>query len=191
MGVVIADMSMSLDGFIAGPKDDDKPERELKALETLHAWMFAPHGDFEQIAQERFETVGAVVLGRRMFDLGEPFWGDNPSFHAPGARSTREEGRDSYYFVTDGMESSLAQARKAAERKDVMVMGGANMLQQVLRAGLLDELLLHVVPVLLGAGIRLFENMGVEPIELEQISMTESGGVTHLRFRVAGRRLDD
>jgi dihydrofolate reductase len=198
MGSVIADMSMSLDGFIAGPKDDDKPGRELEALETLHAWMFPPKGDFEEIERERFQGVGAVVMGRRMFDLGEGFWGDDPPFHMPVLVLTHNprdplvrKGGTTYFFVADGMESALARARKAADRKDVIVMGGANALQQYLRAGLLDELLVHVVPVLLGEGIRLFENTGVEPIELEQIGMTETAGVTHLRFRLAGRRQDD
>jgi dihydrofolate reductase len=194
MGIVTADMSMSLDGYIAGPKDDGNPGGELEALDTLHAWMFPPHGDFEQIARERFENVGAVVLGRRMFDLGEPFWGEDPSFHAPVFVLTHRakdplarKGGTTYFFVTDGMQRALAQAREAAGERNVMVMGGANALQQFLKAGLLDELLLHLVPVLIGEGIRLFENTGVEPIALEQMSMTETAGVTHLRFR-AGRR---
>lgn len=198
MGIVTADMSMSLDGFIAGPKDDGNPAGELEALDTLHAWMFPPHGDFEQIARERFENVGAVVLGRRMFDLGESYWGDNPSFHAPVFVLTHRakdplarKGGTTYYFVTDGVESALEQAREAAGRKDVMIMGGANALQQFLKAGLLDELLLHVVPVVLGEGIRLFEKTGVEPVELAQISVTETAGVTHLRFRIPGRRVND
>ena len=83
MGTVIFDMSMSLDGFIAGPKDDANPDREFGALEILHDWMFPPKGNFEEIAGERFKNVGAVVMGRRMFDLGEEPWGDNPVFHAP------------------------------------------------------------------------------------------------------------
>ena len=189
MGIVTADMSMSLDGFIAGPKDDDKPARELEALETLHAWMFPPNGDFQQIVRERFENVGAVVLGRRMFDLGEPFWGEDPSFHVPvfvlthrAKEPTRKEGWDHLLLCDRWNAECSGTGEEAAGRKDVMVMGGANALQQFLRAGLLDELLLHVVPVLLGEGIRLFENTGVEPIELEQIGMTESAGVTHLKI---------
>ncbi len=83
MGTVIFDMSMSLDGFIAGPKDDSNPDRELGALDILHDWMFPPKGNFQEIASERFKNVGAVVMGRRMFDPGEEPWGDNPVFHAP------------------------------------------------------------------------------------------------------------
>src|SRR5687768_1684206 len=83
MGTVISDMSMSLDGYIAGPKDDDKPDRELEALERLHDWMFPPKGNFQEIEGERFKNVGAVLMGRRMFNLGEEPWGDDPPFHMP------------------------------------------------------------------------------------------------------------
>jgi dihydrofolate reductase len=83
MGKVVSEMSMSLDGFIAGPKDDDKPDRELEALDRLHDWMFPPKGNFEEIAGERFKNVGAVLMGRRMFDAGEEPWGENTVFHAP------------------------------------------------------------------------------------------------------------
>src|SRR5688572_32532483 len=83
MGTVIIDMSMSLDGFIAGPKDDDKPDRELVALDRLHDWMFPPKGNFQEIERERFQNVGAVVMGRRMFNLGQEPWGDDPPFHMP------------------------------------------------------------------------------------------------------------
>lgn len=191
MAIVTADMSMSLDGFIAGPKDDGNPGRELEALERLHAWMFPPIGDFEQIERERFGNVGAVVMGRRMFDLGEPFWGDEPSFHAPvfvlthRARDPLErQGGTTYLFVTTGLDAALARAKKAAADRDVMVMGGANALQQFLKAGLLGEMLLHVVPVVLGEGIRLFDVPGMTPIEMETAGVMQSGGVAHVRLRV-------
>jgi len=191
MGTVIIDMSMSLDGFIAGPKDDDKPDRELEALESLHDWMFPPKGNFQEIEGERFKNVGAVVMGRRMFNLGEEPWGDNPPFHMPVFVLTHKprsklikEGGTTYTFVTDGIESALEKARAAAGEKDIVVMGGANAAQQFLKAGLLDEIHLHLVPVLLGEGIRLFENIGAEHIELEKIGVIEAPGVTHLRFRI-------
>src|SRR6266508_5467378 len=91
MGTVIFDMSMSLDGFIAGPKDDSNPDRELGALDILHDWMFPPKGNFQEIASERFKNDGAVVMGRRMFDPGEEPWGDNPVFHAPVFVLSRSE----------------------------------------------------------------------------------------------------
>ena len=191
MGTVVFDMSMSLDGFIAGPKDDDKPNRELEALDRLHDWMFPPKGNFQEIEGERFKNVGAVVMGRRMFNLGEEPWGDDPPFHMPVFVLTHQprskiikEGGTTYTFVTDGIESTLEKARAAAGEKDIVVIGGANAIQQFLKAGLLDEMHLHLVPVLLGEGIRLFENTGAEHIELEKISVIEAPSVTHLRFRV-------
>ena len=191
MGTVIFDMSMSLDGYIAGPKDDSNPERELGALDTLHDWMFSLKGKFEEITRERFKDVGAVVMGRRMFNLGEEPWGDDPPFHRPVfvlTHKPREKvvkhGGTTYTFVTDGIESTLQQAKAAAGDKDVILEGGARAIQQYLKAGLLDEIRLTVIPVLLGEGIRLFENLGTEHIELEKISVTDDHGVTHLRFRV-------
>lgn len=191
MGSVVSDMSLSLDGFIAGPKNDDQPERELAALDRLHDWMFPPKGNFQEIEGERFKDVGAVVMGRRMFNLGEGPWGNDPPFHVPVFVLTHhareplvKQGGTTYIFVTEGIESALAQARQAAGRKNVIVLGGANAIQQFLRAGLLDEMLLHFVPVLLGEGIRLFEQVGEEHIELEQVSVVEAHGVTHVRFHV-------
>ena len=192
---------MSLDGFIAGP--NDRPGNGMgDGGERLHEWVVKlaswreRHGlsggetsrDAE-ILDEAFENVGAIVLGRRMFDNAEG-WGDEPPFHMPVFVLTHEareklvkEGGTTFTFVTDGIESALAQAEAAAGDKDVAIGGGANTIQQYLRAGLLDEIQIHVVPVLLGDGIRLFENMGTEPIELASTRVLESPGVTHLRFR--------
>lgn len=187
----VTDISLSLDGFIAGPPADGQPDRELAGLDRLHDWMFPPKGDFQEIERERFGNVGAVVMGRRMFNLGEAPWGDDPPFHMPVFVLTHQareplvkQGGTTYFFVTGGLEGALARATQAAGPKNVIVMGGANTLQQFLKAGLLDEMHLHLVPVLLGEGIRLFENTGAEPLELEQLSLTASHGVTHLRLRV-------
>lgn len=191
MGTVILDMSMSLDGFIAGPKNDDLPDRELKALEILHDWMFPPKGNFQEIEAERFKNVGAVVMGRRMFNLGEEPWGDDPPFHMPVFVLTHKpkstlikEGGTTYTFITGGIESVLEKARAVVGEKDILVLGGANAMQQFLKAGLLDEMHIHLVPVLLGEGIRLFDNMGAEHIELEKIGIIETPSATHIRFRV-------
>jgi len=180
-----------MDGFIAGPRDDSNPDRELGALDILHNWMFSPEGKFEEIKRDRFKDVGAVVMGRRMFNLGEEPWGDNPPFHMPVFVLTHKpksklikEGGTTYTFITDGLESTLKQAKAAAGDKNVMLEGGANAIQQYIKAGLLNEMHLTIVLVLLGEGIRLFENLGMEDIELEKISVTEDPGVTHLRFRV-------
>jgi len=193
VGTVILDLSMSLDGFIAGPKDDKNPDRELGALDILHDWRFAGKSSIETEAYEveKFKPMGAGIVGRRMLDLGIGPWGENPTFHMPIfvlSHETRKpitkQGGTTYYFNTEGIESTLKQAEEAAGGKDIMVLGGANAAQQYLKAGLLDEIHLHLVPVLLGEGIRLFENIGTEQINLEQMSVSDEPGVTHFRFRV-------
>ncbi len=203
MGKVTLEMSMSLDGFITGPNDD--VERPLgEGGERLHEWVYdlaswrERHGldggktnSDAEILDEAFRNTGAVVMGRRMFNLGEGPWGDNPPFHMPvfvvthDARETVvKEGGTTFTFVTDGIERALKQAKTAAGDKDVSVAGGANIVQQYIKAGLLDEIQIHLVPVLLGVGRRLFDHLGTEQIELESTRVIESPGVTHLRFRV-------
>jgi dihydrofolate reductase len=191
-GKVLLDISMSLDGFITGP--DDSPEQPLgEGGERLHDWMFLPSGGSirPEVDEERFKTIGAMVMGRRMFDVGEEPWGENPPFHMPvfvlthNAKKTLiKEGGTSYTFVTSGIENALAQAKAAASDQNVQVMGGADIAQQFLMAGLLDEIQIHLVPVLLGKGKRLFEHLGSEPTELEITSVIQSKEVTHLRFRI-------
>jgi dihydrofolate reductase len=144
---------------------------------------------------------GAVIMGRRMFSGGEGpwkddpnadgWWGDEPPFHNPvfvlthhPRETVTKQGGTSFTFVTDGIESALEQAREAAGDKDVHVSGGADIAQQYLRARLLDELLIHIVPVFLGGGRRLFENLGDDPPKLELASAIEAPGVTHATYRV-------
>jgi dihydrofolate reductase len=129
-------------------------------------------------------------MGRRTFDVGVGPWGDNPTFHAPCfvvAHHPHEpvirEGGTTYSFVTDGIESALERARAAAGDKDVIVMGGASIAQQCIKARLLDEIRLHLVPLLLGEGTRLFDRLGTDPIELETTQVIDAPGVTHFRFR--------
>jgi dihydrofolate reductase len=192
MGKVILAMSMSLDGFIAGPKDDTQPDREVGALDILHDWMFSGKTgrEAEEWESAYLRHAGAFIMGRRVFDSGVGPWGDNPTFHAPcfvlshkAQETIVKQGGTSYTFITDGIESALEKARAAAGEKDIVLNGGANAAQQYLRAGLLDEINLHIVHVLLGEGIPLFEKIGTEPIKLEKISVTDAPGVTHLRFR--------
>ena len=203
MNKVIADMSMSLDGFITGPNDGvELPLGE--GGERLHQWLYdlaswrERHGldggkanHDAEILDEAFRNTGAAVMGRRMFDCGEGPWGDNPPFHMPvfvvthHARETLvKEGGTTFTFVTDDIESAFKQAKAAAGDKDISVAGGANIVQQCLSAGLLHEIQIHLVPVLLGAGRRLFDHTGTEQMELERTRVIESPGVTHLRFRV-------
>jgi dihydrofolate reductase len=195
MGKVTANISVSLDGFIAGPGDD---------VDRLHQWLYdlaswrEPHGleggernrDAE-ILEEGFKATGAILIGRRMFDLAEGPWGDTPPFHMPVFVLTHrpreqlvKQGGTTFTFVTDGIESALQQAKAAAGDKDVGVGGGANVIQQYLKARLLDEIQLHLIPVLLGSGIRLFDHLGSAPPELESTEVVASPRVTHLSFRV-------
>lgn len=195
MGKLILNMSMSLDGFIAGPKNVTNPDRELGALDILHDWMFS--GKTGQEAEEwesaYLKHAGAFIMGRRVFDFGVGPWGDNPTFHAPcfvlsnkEQETIAKQGGTSYTFITDGIESALEKARAAAGERDIVLNGGANAAQQYLKARLLDEIDLHLVHVLLSAGIPLFEKIGTEQIKLEKISVTEAPDVTHLRLRVVG-----
>jgi dihydrofolate reductase len=202
VGIVTSDISVSLDGFVAGPGDGvDNPLGD--GGERLHEWVFGlaswrgRHGlaggetnRDSEIVEESVRDTGAVVLGRRMFDNAKG-WGDEPPFHVPVFVLTHEardvlvkQGGTTFTFVNDGVESAIAQARAAAGDKNVGVGGGASTIQQVLNAGLLDELQIHVVPLLLGGGVRLFEGLQIERIELETTRVVESPRVTHLKFRV-------
>jgi dihydrofolate reductase len=202
MGSVVVDITTSLDGFVAGPNDG--PELPLGAGgERLHQWVYdlaswrKPHGleggktnRDSEVLDEALSATGAIVVGRRMFDNAKG-WGENPPFHKPVFVLTHEarepeakEGGTTFTFVTDGIESALDQARAAAGDKDVSVGGGANTIQQCLSAGLLDEIQIHIAPMLLGGGIRLFKHLGTEQIDLERTRVIESPAVTHLRFRV-------
>ena len=191
-GQVVLAFSMSLDGFIAGPKVSvDVPMGEGGM--TLHDWLFneAPEGSDgidARMAKEAFAAAGATVMGKRTFEVGLPQWDDTP-YPVPSFVLTREpraplpQTSGSFTFVTDGIASAIAQAKAAAGAKDVVVMG-ANAAQQCLAAGLADELAIQVVPILLGDGTRLFEHIANPPIALEQQRAVQSPFVTHLRYRV-------
>jgi dihydrofolate reductase len=204
MSKVIADITMSLDGFITGP--GDKPGRGLgQGGECLHQWVmggpwryddegrrFNPLDVDAAVLQDAMGSIGAGIIGRRMFDVTGG-WGGNP----PGGPGTRYfvlthsvppewAARTSpFTFVTDGIDSALAQARANADGQDVGVGGGANVIQQYLAAGLVDELRLHLAPVLLGAGKRLFDHLGGATIELRRTRVVESPFATHLFFAVS------
>jgi dihydrofolate reductase len=202
-------LSVSLDGFAAGPNQSlENPIGEGGM--RLHQWAIATdrwraqqgleggeRGADSEVIDEVFAGVGAYIMGRKMFGGGDGpwdeswrgWWGENPPFHVPVFVLTHHprealtmEGGTTFTFVTDGIESALEQARAAAGEQDVVIAGGATALQQYLAAGLLDELYLHIVPVLLGAGERLLENVG-DP-RLEPVKVVASAGVTHIRYRV-------
>jgi dihydrofolate reductase len=196
MGKVIIVVSMSLDGFVAGPNP-----RVAAPLgdggERLHEWMFAaaPHPFDAAVASSRFavETVGAVAMGRTTFDCGIGEWGDDGTFRTPCFVVTHRPGEPvvkgptTFTFVTDGVDAAVALAQRAAGEQDVCVMG-ADVGAQALRAGLVDELFVDVVPVLLGEGARLFHGDGGAPIDLERTALVATPAATHAAFRVLPSR---
>jgi dihydrofolate reductase len=191
MSQVIIDVSMSLDGYVAGP--DDSPAQPLgENGERLHQWIFdAPSPPDVRIHTELGARLGAAVIGRRTFDLGLENWGDVPFpvpcfvlTHRPRAELAMTSG--TFTFVTDGLKAAVQQAQAAAGDRDVAVMGG-DAGRQCLAAGLVGELHIHLVPALLGRGVRLFERADGSPIECGTPEVTPSPGVTHLRYRLSGR----
>lgn len=212
MSKVRVNVSMSLDGFVAGP-NPTLEEPLGKNGEELHEWVLPTRAWREQhgleggeaneesdMVREGIASVGAHVMGRKMFSGGsgpwedDPrgmgWWGDEPPFHAPvyilthHQREPEEmEGGTTFYFVTDGIEAAVEHARAAAGGRDVAIAGGGNAVQQALAAGLVDELQIHVAPILLGDGTRLFGE-GAEPIRLEATRVLASPRATHVTFDV-------
>lgn len=194
MGKVILEITMSLDGFVAAPNVNlDRPMGE--GGKCLHHWLSgdgtnpATRVDRE-VADEVFASAGAFILGRRMFDVGIELWGEDGAFGKPCFVLTNRghdqlvRGATTFNFVTDGVKSALQQAKAAAGDKDVFVMGGANIVQQYLNAGHVEEMQIHIAPVLLGAGTRLFDNLCVQQINLEATKIKESPFATHMKFRI-------
>jgi dihydrofolate reductase len=202
MGKVAVGLTMSLDGFIAGPNDG--PGQPLgEGGMRLFDWYSSGDTDYEmpgtemvfrvsqqsaELLREAHTKMGAFVTGRRTFDITNG-WGGSPPLGVPTFVVTHTIPQDWVYegspftFVTDGVESAVEKAREVAGDKTVAV-GAASIAQQCIRAGLLDEIHVDLVPVLLGNGVRLFDHLGTEPIELESTSVIEAPGVTHLTFRV-------
>jgi dihydrofolate reductase len=204
-------ITMSLDGYIAGPNQSvENPLGE--GGEKLHEWAFAVQafrerhgmeggaaGPDNDIAAEYFENIGVTIMGRRMFGGGDGpwgknpwngWWGDDPPFHMPvfvlthHARDTLEmQGGTTFHFVAEGIEAALARAKNAARGKDVTLGGGANVAQQYLKAGLIDEMEIHVVPILLGGGARLFDNMDGQQAKYECVRIVNSPSVSHYKYR--------
>lgn len=211
MGKIVATISMSLDGYIAGPQPTLK-EPLGKRGEELHEWVYnlkewrKPHGmeggetgPDNDIMKESTTDVGAVIMGRKMYSGGEGpwesdpnpdgWWGDNPPFHVPVFVLTKhkrekvmKEGGTTFTFVTDGIESALEQAKKVAGSKKISIAGGANVIQQCIQTGNLDELQIHVVPILLGGGTPLLAHL--DNTTLEKIRVIDSPNVTHFTFKI-------
>jgi len=205
-------ISMSLDGYVAGSSQSLKDPLGVGG-EALHDWAVQlaafkeAHGQkggavnaSSAVMKEMFENVGAVIMGRIMFGGGpgpwtpdwKGWWGETPPYHMPVFVLTHHpreplpmRGGTTFHFVTDGIESALSQARRAAADKDVLIGGGAKTIQQFLAAGRVDEVNVSVVPLLLGGGEGLFANLGDPAPRFEQTRVVEAPGVVHLRYRVA------
>jgi dihydrofolate reductase len=211
MSMLRFQLAVSLDGYVAGPDQSEDNPLGVGGMD-LHRWVLKLEAWRKQHGQEGGEVnastpvveelqsnVGATVMGRNMFGGGpgpwsdDPpwngWWGDNPPFHTPVFVLTHHprgplemEGGTTFIFVTDGIRSALEQAKQAADGQDVLLGGGANVVQQYLATGLVDEFELHIVPILLGAGERLLENVG--NLKLEQVRAIEAPAVTHIKYRV-------
>jgi dihydrofolate reductase len=205
-------ITMSLDGYVAGPNQSvENPLGE--GGEQLHEWAFATHtfraihgmeggatGPDDDIAKEYFDNIGATIMGRHMFGGGDGpwgdkpwngWWGDNPPFHMPvfvlthHARDPLElQGGTTFHFVTEGVHMALERAKDAAQGKGIILGGGANIAHQYLKAGLIDELDIHVVPVLMGAGRRLFDNIDGQQTAYECVRVVNSPAVTHYKYHL-------
>jgi dihydrofolate reductase len=209
MGKLRVSITMSLDGYVAGPDQSETNPLGIGGMQ-LHQWLVPleafreSHGEAggevnasTPIAEGILAGAGATIIGRNMFGGGpgpwgedpwKGYWGDEPPYRHPVFVLTRhpreplELQGTTFYFVTEGIESALEQARAAAGEKDVSLGGGASVVQQYLAAGLLDEVLISIVPVFLGGGARLFDNLGDSLPRLEQVQTVEAPGVTHIRY---------
>jgi dihydrofolate reductase len=198
MGMVTCDMAVSVDGFVAGPNQG--PDRPLGegVGDSLHRWMFdEPDANAPELKE--MTAAGAFIMGRNMFGPGRGdwdldwtgWWGAEPPYHGPVFVLTHSEraplemaGGTTFHFVTGGITEALERAQVAAGDRTVAIAGGANTVNQFLAAGLIHELRLHITPVLLGRGERLFE--GVERTDLTQVGVRHTGQVTHMRYAVVG-----
>jgi len=192
MSKVIFDISMSLDGFVTA--SGVRPKEPMgDGGQRLHEWASDEHEKGRELLDRTIAVEGATIAGRETYDTSVSWWGaDGPTGTArrPVFVVTHEAPSESpeggvYTFVTDGIESALEQAKGVAGGKDISVMGGASIGQQYIAAGLIDEIWIHLVPVLFGSGIRMFEHLGGEHIQLEVVGVIETPVATHLRYRVA------
>ncbi|MGZ3901510.1 MAG: dihydrofolate reductase family protein [Bacteroidia bacterium] len=203
MSKIIFDSAISLDGFFAG--DNRSPENPMGGVSAqIHSWMFNQKAFWEylgveggkedgpdgKLIRETIERTGAFIMGKRMFEEGEVSW-PNDLYKADVYVLTHEKrepwvqkGTTTFYFINDGIESALNKAKQSAKGKDVRIQGGANTIQQFLNAGLVDECLIHIAPVFLGSGIRLFEGINKDIYNLQIIEVIPSDLTTHLRYKL-------
>jgi len=195
MSDVTCDLAVSVDGFVAGPRQSVDDPIGVGGM-RLHEWHFDPQGEDRRIVEEWQRGVGAYVMGRNMFGPGRGewdldwtgWWGEEPPYGVPvfvlthHPRESVQVGATTFHFVTEGVESAVAQAREAAGDLTVAIAGGASTVNQCLAAGLIDQLHLHVVPITLGEGERIFD--AVPSLDLEPAQVVASPGVTHVKYRV-------
>ncbi|WP_205600683.1 dihydrofolate reductase family protein [Gracilibacillus sp. YIM 98692] len=203
VGMVTTHISVSLDGFVAGV--NDSPDNPLGDRgDMLHQWVYQLESWRKQhhlqggdrnldskIIEEQAKRTGAVVMGHRMFQHGEKFWGEHPPFHVPVfvvthyfRESERKEGGTSYHFVTDGLQTAIEKARIEAGTLDVAIAGGADVIQQAIKEKLLDECQLHIAPVFLGDGVRLFEGIDEFESNWKPVDVKASPTVTHITYQI-------
>ncbi len=203
MSKIIFDSGISLDGFLAG--DNRGPSNPMGGVsEKIHAWMFNQKAFWEYLGMEggnedgadgklirdTIARTGAFIMGKRMFEEGEVHWPED-LYKADVYVLTHEKrepwiqkGTTTFYFINDGIESALEKAKKSAKGKDIRIQGGADTIQQFLNAGLVDECIIHIAPVIIGSGIRLFDKIDKNRFDIEIIEVIHSSTVTHIRYKL-------
>lgn len=203
MSKIIFDSAISLDGFFAG--DNRSPKNPMGGVSgKLHQWMFKQKAFWKHIKMEGgeeygadsnliddvFARTGSYIMGKRMFEEGEVVWAED-LYEADVYVLTNEKrdpwiqkGTTTFYFINDGIESALEKARESAQGKDIRIQGGANTIQQFLNAGLVDEFFIHIAPVFLGSGIRLFDGINEDKYDIEITEVIPSDLTTHLRYNL-------
>lgn len=203
MSKVIFDSGISLDGFLAG--DNRSPENPMGGVSgKLHQWMFKQKAFWKHIKMEGgeeygtdgkliddvFARTGSYIMGKRMFEEGEVVWAED-LYEADVYVLSHEKrepwvqkGTTTFYFINDGLESALEKARRSAKGKDIRIQGGANTIQQFLNAGLVDEFFIHIAPVFLGSGIRLFDGIDKDMYDLEILEVIPADLTTHIRYKL-------
>jgi dihydrofolate reductase len=192
MGKTIFDISMSLDGFITASQQTPEEPLGEGGEQHLHDWAFNADEANRRFLEQAVDDLGAYICGRRTYDHSLPWWGAHgpsgparrPVFVVTHQDPTQNPPGSVYRFVTDGIESALKQARAAAGDKHVSIMGGADLGRQYLAAGLVDEISIHLAPVLFGTGTRMFEDLHKGHVRLQVLDVLSTPAATHLRYRV-------
>lgn len=207
MGKIIFDSGISLDGYFAG--ENRGPQNPMGGVSgQLHQWMFKQkafwkhikmeggqeYGEDSKLIDAVFDRTGAYIMGKRMFEEGEVVWAED-LYEADVYVLTHEKrepwvqkGKTTFYFINDGIESALEKAKISANGKDIRIQGGANTIQQYLNAGLVDEFFIHIAPVFLGSGIRLFDGIDKDKYQLEIMEVIPSELTTHLRYKLTQKK---